>query len=69
MGVQELWSGHTHAPLARLRTQEVVWLVHDTTLLTYGTTQPQAGRGTVKRNTRDEDRLHPTVAFPPERVQ
>jgi hypothetical protein len=61
-------SGHTHATLACIRTQEVVWLVQDTTLLNDGTTQPKAGMGTVKLTTRDEYLLHPTVAFTPERV-
>jgi hypothetical protein len=54
MGVQEMVSGHTHATLERIRTQEVVWLGHDTTFLHYGTTQPTAGMGSVKRNTREE---------------
>jgi hypothetical protein len=61
-------SGHTHAPLESIRTQEVVLLVQDTTFLNYDTTQPKAGMGTVKINTREEYRLHPTVAFTPERV-
>jgi hypothetical protein len=68
MGVQEIWSGHTPATLARIRTQEVVLLVQDTTFLQDGTTQPQAGMGTVKINTREEYLLHPTVALTPERV-
>jgi hypothetical protein len=54
MGVPEIVSGPTHATLARIRTQEVVWLGQDTTFLHYGTTQPTAGRGPVKRNTRAE---------------
>lgn len=61
-------SGHTHATLERIRTQEVVWLVQDTTFLNYGTTRPQAGMGTGKIKTREEYLLHPTVAFTPERV-
>jgi hypothetical protein len=68
LGVQELLSGHIHATLERIRTQEVVWLVQDTTFLHDGTTQPQAGMGPVKINTREEYRLHPTVVFTPERV-
>jgi hypothetical protein len=68
IGVQEILSGHTHATLERIRTQEVVWLVQDTTLLNYGTTQPKAGMGTVTINTREAPLLHPTVAFTPERV-
>jgi hypothetical protein len=68
IGVQEILSGHTHATLARIRTQEVVLLVQDTTLLNYGTTQPKAGMGTVKIKTREEYLLHLTVAFTPERV-
>ena len=68
IGVQEMLSGHTHATLERIRTQEVVWLVQDTTLLNYGTTQPKAGMGTVTINTREASLLHPTVAFTPERV-
>jgi hypothetical protein len=69
MGVQEMVSGHTHATLERIRTQEVVWLGQDTTLLHDGTTRPKAGMGTVKSNTRDEYLLHPPVAFTPERVK
>lgn len=61
-------SGHTHAPLERLRTQEVVWLGQDTTLLPYGTTPPKAGRGTVKITTREASLRHPPVAFTPARV-
>jgi len=68
IGVQEILSGHTHATLERIRTQEVVLLVPDTTFLNYGTTQPKAGMGTVKIKTREEYLLHPTVAFTPERV-
>jgi hypothetical protein len=64
----EILSGHTHATPERIRTQEVVWLVQDPTLLNDGTTQPKAGLGTVTSNTRAEYRLHPTVAFPPARV-
>jgi Transposase DNA-binding/Transposase Tn5 dimerisation domain len=64
----EILSGHTHATLERIRTQEVVLLVQDTTFLNYGTTQPKAGMGTVKIKTREEYLLHPTVAFTPERV-
>jgi hypothetical protein len=61
-------SGHTHATLERIRTQAVVLLVQDTTFLHDGTTQPKAGMGTVKINTREEYLLHLTVAFTPERV-
>jgi hypothetical protein len=68
IGVQAILSGHRYATLERIRTREVVWLVQDTTLLTYGTTQPKAGMGTVKIKTRAEYLLHPTVAFTPERV-
>jgi hypothetical protein len=67
IGVQEILSGHTHATVERLRTQEVVLLVQDTTFLNDGTTQPKAGMGTVKIKTRAEYRRHPTVAFTPER--
>jgi Transposase DNA-binding len=68
IGVEEILSGHTHATLERIRTQEVVLLVQDTTFLNDGTTQPKAGMGTVKSKTREEYLLHPTVAFTPERV-
>jgi hypothetical protein len=68
MSAQAIWSGHTHATLERLRTQAVVLLVQDTTCLHDGTTQPQAGMGTVKSNTRAASRLQPTVALTPERV-
>ena len=68
MSAQELLSGHTHATRERIRTQEVVLLVQDTTFLNYGTTQAKAGMGTVKIKTREEYLLHPTVAFTPERV-
>jgi hypothetical protein len=68
IGVQEILSGHTHATLERIRTQEVVLLVQDTTFLNYGTIQPKAGMGTIKIKTRAEYLLHLTVAFTPERV-
>jgi Transposase DNA-binding/Transposase Tn5 dimerisation domain len=68
IGVQEIVSGQRYATLERIRTQEVVLLVQDTTFLNYGTTPPKAGMGTVKITTREEYRLHPTVAFTPERV-
>jgi hypothetical protein len=68
IGVQEILSGHTHATLKRIRAQEVVLLVQDTTFLDYGTTHPKAGMGTVKIKTREEYLLHPTVVFTPERV-
>jgi transposase-like protein len=68
IGVQEILSGHTHATLERIRTQEVVLLVQDTTFLHYGTTQPKAGMGTIKIKTPEEYLLHLTVAFTPERV-
>jgi hypothetical protein len=68
IGVQEILSGHTQATLQRIRAQEVVLLVQDTTFLDYGTTHPKAGMGTVKIKTREEYLLHPTVVFTPERV-
>ena len=68
MGVQEIWSGHTHATRQRIRAQEVVWLVPDTTFLHDGPTQPQAGMGTVKIKPREAYLLPLTVAFTPERV-
>jgi hypothetical protein len=68
IGVQEILSGHTHATRQRIRAQEVVLLVQDTTFLNYDTTRPKAGMGTVKVKTRDEYLLHLTVAFTPERV-
>jgi hypothetical protein len=68
IGLPEILSGHRHATLERIRTQEVVLLVQDTTFLDYGTTQPKAGMGTVKVKVREEYLLHPTVAFTPERV-
>ena len=68
ISAQEMLSGHTHATRERIRTQQVVWLVQDTTFLHDGTTQPKAGMGSVKINTRAESLLHPTVALTPERV-
>src|SRR5262245_44477573 len=68
MSTQEIVSGHTHATLERIRTQEVVLLVQDTTFLHDGTTQPKAGLGTVKLKTCKKSLFHPTVAFTPERV-
>ena len=65
---QEILSGHTHATLERIRAQAVVLVVQDTTFLDYGTTQPKQGMGTVQLKVRDEYRLHPTVAFTPERL-
>jgi hypothetical protein len=68
IGAQEILSGHTHATLERIRSQEIVLLVQDTTFLHYGTTHPKAGVGTVKHTTREEYLLHPTVVLTPERV-
>jgi Transposase DNA-binding len=68
IGVQEILSGHTHITLERIRAQEVVLLVQDSTFLDYGTTQPKVGMGPVKIKVRDEYLWHPTVAFTPERV-
>jgi Transposase DNA-binding/Transposase DDE domain len=68
IGAQELLSGHIHATLERIRTQEVVLLVQDTTFLDYGTTRPKQGMGTVKVKVREEPLLHPTVAFTPARL-
>jgi len=65
---QESLSGHIHATLERIRAQEIMLLVQDTTLLNDGTTQPQAGMGTGKIKTREEYRLHPPVVFTPERI-
>lgn len=68
IGEQEILSGHKHATRERLRAQEVVLRVQDTTFLNYGTTQQKPGMGTVKVKNREEYLLHPTVAFTPERV-
>jgi hypothetical protein len=68
VGGAEILSGHKAATLERVRTQEVVLLVQDTSFLNYGTLQPKAGMGTVKEKGRDEHLLHTTVAFTPERV-
>jgi hypothetical protein len=68
MSTQEIFSGHTHATLERIRAQEIVWLGQDTTFLHDGTPQPKAGMGTVKIKTREEYLLHPTVVFTPERI-
>jgi hypothetical protein len=46
----------------------VVLLVHETTLLNYGTTPQKPGMGTVQVKNREESLLHPSGAFPPERV-
>jgi hypothetical protein len=69
IGVQEMWSGHTHATRERSRPQEVVWLVQAPPFLHDGTIQPQAGMGTVKSQTREAYRLHLTGAFTPARVK
>jgi Transposase DNA-binding len=68
IGEQEILSGHKHATLDRIRAQEVVLLVQDTTFLNYGTTQQKPGMGTVKVKSREEYLLHPTVAFTPARA-
>lgn len=68
VGFEEILSGHHQATLERIRTQEVVVLVQDTSFLNYGTLQSKAGMGTVKETIRDEYLLHATVAFTPERV-
>ena len=61
-------SGPTHATLERIRTQEVVLRVPDTTFLPGGTTQPKAGLGIVTLTRRDESLRHATVALTPARV-
>jgi len=53
MGVQEILSGHTHATRQRIRAQEGVLLVQDTTFLHDGTPPPKARMGTVKIKTRE----------------
>jgi hypothetical protein len=68
MSAQEILSGHTQATLERIRSQEVVVLVQDTTFLDYGPTRPKKGMGTVKVKAREEYLLHPTVVFTPERM-
>jgi hypothetical protein len=68
MGEQGMRSGHQHATLARIRAQEGVLLVPDTTFLDDGTTQPKSRMGTVQIKVREEDLRHPTVAFTPERM-
>jgi Transposase DNA-binding len=64
----ESLAGHTHATRARLRAQESVWLVQETTFLHDGTTQPQAGMGTVKSKPREAYLRQPPVVLTPERV-
>jgi hypothetical protein len=68
IGIQDILSGHTHATLERIRAQEVVLLVQDTTFLDDGTTHPTGGMGTVKIKVHDEYLLHLTVAFASTRV-
>jgi hypothetical protein len=68
MDAQEIVSGHTHATLERIRAQEIVLLVQDTTFLHDGTTQPKAGMGTVKIKTREEYLRPPPVVLTPERI-
>jgi hypothetical protein len=68
MAEQAMLSGPAPATLERMRAQAVVLLVHDPTVLDYGTTQPKQGMGTVKSKVRDASLLQPTVAFPPEGV-
>ena len=68
IGEQEILSGHHHATLDRIRAQEVVLRVQDTTCLNYGTTRQKPGMGTVKVKSREAYLLHPSVAFTPERV-
>jgi hypothetical protein len=68
VGFVEILSGHKAATLERIRPQEVVLLVQDTSFLNYGTLQPKAGRETVKKRTREEYLLHATMAFTLERV-
>lgn len=68
MGEQEMLSGHQHATLGRIRTEDVVLLVQDTTFLDDGTPQPKQGMGTVKVKAHEAELLQPTVAFTPERL-
>jgi hypothetical protein len=53
IGEQAMLSGHKRATLERMRAQDVVLFVPDTTLLDDGTTQPKKGMGTVKLNGRE----------------
>lgn len=68
VGVAEILLGHKAATLERVRAQEVVLLMQDTSFLNYGTLQPKAGMETVQEKVWDEHLLHTTVAFTPERV-
>jgi hypothetical protein len=68
IGEQEILSGDKRATRERMRAQEVVLLVQDTTFLDDGTTQAKKGMGTVKIKVREEYLRHPTVAFTPERM-
>jgi hypothetical protein len=63
MGEPAMRSGHQHATLERIRTQDGVLWVQDTTLRDDGTTRPKQGRGTVQGKVREEHRLHPTAAL------
>jgi hypothetical protein len=63
IGEQAMLSGHLHATLERMRTQDVV--LQDTTCLDDGTTRPKKGMGTAKVKVREEHLRHPAVAFPP----
>jgi hypothetical protein len=66
-GVEELLSGPRQATPERLRTQTVAVIVPDTSSLTYGTLEPQAGMGAGQERVRGEYLLQTALAFTPER--
>ena len=65
---ERILSGHKSAAVERIRAQDVVLLVQDTTFLEYGVTQGKPGFGTLKVTEHDQYLLHPTVALTPERL-
>jgi hypothetical protein len=68
VGEPEMLAGHQHATRERMRTQDVVVCVPDTTCLDDGTTQPKKGMGTVKVKVHEAYLLQPTVALTPARL-
>jgi hypothetical protein len=65
---ERILSGHKAATVERIRAQDVVLLVQDTTFLEYGVTQGKPGFGTLKVTEHDQYLLHPTVALTPARL-
>ena len=64
----DILNGQSHATLKRMERAPVVRIVQETTFGASGKEIARPGFGTVRRTVKDEDLLHPRVAFTPARV-